>query len=97
MHPEARRIAGASWLYNTASYRSIFPAAHVRSPVVRTGMTSFQGSSNWGQFLDHRGGVKANLRHEFLTNLDAFDGTQPWRLFPMPTLLVNSPIEVFDD
>ena len=96
-HPEARRIAGASWLYNSASYRALFPRAHVRTAVVRTGMTSFQGSSSWGQFLDHRGGVKENLRQVFLANLATFDGAEPWRLFPLPTLTVDSPIEVFDD
>ncbi len=66
LHPEVHRIQGASWLYNTTSYRALFPPAHVRTAAVRTGMTRFQGSSSWGQFLDHRGGVKENLRQVFL-------------------------------
>jgi len=95
-HPGLVRVRGESWLYNTRSYRALFPPAHVATAHTRTGTTRFQGSSAWGQFLDHRGDVKASLRATFLTALDRFDGSEPWRVFPLPTLIVDSPIEVFD-
>ena len=89
-------MRGTSWLYSTRSYCAIFPPAHVASARVRTDVHRFQGSSAWGQFLDHRGGVKADLSARFTAAVDVFDGTAPWRLFPVPTLVVESPIDVFD-
>jgi len=55
----------------------------------------FQGSSAWGQFLDHRGGVKADLAARFVAAVDDYEGHAPWTLFPIPTLNVESAIEVF--
>ena len=94
-HPGIRRVRGTSWLYSTRSYRSVFPAAHVASARPRTGVHRFQGSSAWGQLLDHRGGVKPDLAARFTAALETFDGAAPWTLFPIPTLEVDSPIEVF--
>ncbi|MBV9950937.1 MAG: hypothetical protein JO291_03225 [Acidimicrobiia bacterium] len=91
-----RKVRGASWLYSTRSYRAIFPPAHVAAATERTDVHQFRGSSAWGQFLDHRGGVKANLAAQFVTAVDRYDGTAPWRLFPIPTLEVSSAIEVFE-
>lgn len=95
-HPEVRRVRGTSWLYSTRSYRAIFPPSHTASATVRTDVHRFQGSSAWGQFLDHRGGVKADLAARFVDAVDTYDGTAPWTLFPVPTLIVESPIELFD-
>ena len=95
LHPEVRRVHGASWLYSTRSYRAIFPPAHVATATLRTDVHRFQGSSAWGQFLDHRGGVKANLAKRFVAAVDGYDGTAPWTLFPLPTFDVESPIETF--
>ena len=89
-------MRGTSWLYSTRSYCAVFPAVHIASATERTGVYQFQGSSAWGQFLDHRGGVKPDLAARFVAALDNYDGTAPWRLFPIPTRNVESPIEVFD-
>lgn len=94
--PDVRRVRGTSWLYSTRSYCAIFPPTHISSATARTAVHQFQGSSAWGQFLDHRGGVKANLAARFVAAVDHYDGTAPWRLFPVPTFNVESPIEVFD-
>lgn len=94
--PNARRVRGTSWLYSTKSYCALFPPTHISSATERTEVYEFQGSSSWGQFLDHRGGVKAELAARFVAAVDDYDGTAPWRLFPIPTLKVESPIEVFD-
>lgn len=95
-HPEARRVRGTSWLYSTRSYRAIFPPSHVATGTVRTDVHRFQGSSAWGQFLDHRGGVKRDLATRFVSAVDTWDGAAPWTMFPIPTLVVESPIETFD-
>lgn len=94
--PELRRVRGTSWLYSTKSYCSIFPPSHIASATMRTDVYWFQGSSAWGQFLDHHGRVKANLAARFVAMVDGYDGTAPWGLFPVPTFNVESPIEVFD-
>lgn len=95
-HPEAHRVRGTSWLYSTRSYRAIFPASHVATATERTDVHRFQGSSAWGQFLDHRGGVKRDLAARFVAAVDTWDGTAPWTLFPIPTLGVESPTETLD-
>jgi hypothetical protein len=94
--PEVRRVRGTSWLYSTRSYRAIFPPTHVAAATERTDVYQFRGSSAWGQFLDHRGGVKTDLAARFVAAVDRYDGTAPWRLFPIPTLEVASSIEVFE-
>jgi hypothetical protein len=94
--PGARRVRGTSWLYSTKSYCALFPPTHIASATERADVYEFQGSSAWGQFLNHRGGVKADLAARFADAVDNFDGTKPWKLFPIPTLNVESPIEVFD-
>jgi hypothetical protein len=96
LRPEARRVRGTSWLYSTRSYCAIFPLSHISSATVCADVYRFQGSSAWGQFLDHRGRVKSDLAARFVAALDHFDGTAPWLLFPIPTATVDSPIEVFD-
>lgn len=93
--PQARRVRGTSWLYSTRSYRAIFPPSHAATATIRTDVHRFQGSSAWGQFLNHRGGVKRDLAARFVAAVDSWDGTTPWTLFPIPTLVVESPIETF--
>ena len=40
--------------------------------------------------------MKADLAARFVAAVDNYDGTAPWRLFPIPTFNVESPIEVFN-
>jgi hypothetical protein len=95
-HPDARRVRGTSWLYSTRSYRAIFPPSHVATATIRTDVHRFQGSSAWGQFMNHRGGVKRDLAARFVAAVDSWDGTTPSTLFPVPTLVVESPTETFE-
>ncbi len=96
-HPEVQRVRGGSWLYSTGGYRSLFPPEHVATARVRDDIVRFQGSSSWGQFLDHRGRVKVDLGRRFVDGLGAAGPTTPWRAFPLPSLWVESPIAVFID
>ena len=62
-HPHAVAVRGGSWLYNLASYRSLFPPAFLLTayPVAR-----FQAADRWGQFLDRRGRVRPAMAEAFL-------------------------------
>jgi hypothetical protein len=77
--------------------QSLFPPEHVATVRVRDGVVRFQGSSSWGQFLDHRRRVKVDLGRRFIDGLNLADPTTPWWAFPLPALWVESPIAVFAD
>ena len=96
-HPEAENVHGASWLYGLEAYCRLFPPEFTASRQVLTGMKGFQGSSSWGQLIDHRGNIKPNLRERFLANLTTLDANKPWEVFPLPTFITVAPIEVFFD
>lgn len=96
-YPRAEEVWGVSWLYHTKAYQSLFPPAHLASGQILTGMTRFQGSSSWGQFLDYRGEVKPKLCKQFLENLNYLNVARPWEAFPLPTLILKSPIQTFYD
>ena len=96
-YPNAKEVWGVSWLYNVNAYTRLFPQAHSESRQILTGMTRFQGSSSWGQFLNYRGNVKPNLRHQFLENLNQLNEDKLWEVFPLPTLMLKSPVRTFYD
>ncbi len=93
--PEAREVRGASWLYNTQAYRSLFPMSYGESRTPRTSVSQFQGSSSWGQFLDYRGNVKTALADTFRESLENLDVDRLWKVFPLATFMTVSPIEDF--
>ena len=94
-HPGACEVRGTSWLYDRESYRRLFPLEYVAAREVLRRTPSLQGSSRWGQFLDARGAVKADLRDRFRDNLKSFEMDRMWAVFPLPTYSVRAPIEVF--
>lgn len=94
---EVRTVVGASWLYGTSGYCSLFPPSHIATSRIRTGSTRFQGSSSWGQFLDHHGAVKSGRAAELLERLEHIDTSTPWLAFPIAPRLVESPASVFVD
>jgi len=63
--------------------------------VLRRTPRSLQGSSRWGQFLDARGAVKADLRDRFRDNVKSFEMDRKWAVFPLPTFSVRAPVDVF--
>jgi hypothetical protein len=96
-YPAAREVHGRSWLYGTEAYRRLFPQEYVHSPAVIEGDRRFQGMSRWGQFLDHKGGIKPLLKEAFLRNIDRLNIERLWEAFPLPSFRVSAPIEVFHD
>jgi hypothetical protein len=94
-YPSARSVLGGSWLYNLEAYRRLFPPAYGGSASLPSGPVRLTGSSTWGQFLDHRGGVKGVYRDHLLERLDTLDPDAPWRAFPLQALRASAPIEIF--
>ncbi|WP_333588095.1 hypothetical protein [Phenylobacterium sp.] len=93
-HPEAAEVHGASWLYHTEAYRRLFPADYTARPVTAE-VVRLTGTSSWGQFLTHAGGVKPELREAFRARFDEIAPEAPWRIFPLRPLLVSAPVESF--
>ena len=92
--PAPPRVVGASWLYNLAAYRSLFPPAYLAS--ARAASRRFRHMPLWGQFLDRRGDIRAQPARELLSRLarlDALDGLD--RCFPLPVLALEAPASAF--
>ena len=94
-NPELTHVVGGSWLYSTRSYAGLFPPAHVHSAAVRRNRETFRGMSHWGQFLDHRWQVRVDRADTFRERVQAWRGGDPCSLFPIDTLEVSSPLDVF--
>jgi hypothetical protein len=93
--PDARVIRGTSWLYHLEAYRRLFPPEYSASRKLVAGAGRYQGNSNWGQFLDHEGRVKADRRAQFLAALPALDTERLWAVFPLPAQRTEAPLECF--
>jgi hypothetical protein len=93
--PHARVVNGNSWLYHFESYRRLFPPAYGSSRSVLRHSASNQGTSRWGQFLDFRGRVIADVRANFLANLARVDAAHLCDAFPIPTYRTTAPVEDF--
>jgi hypothetical protein len=96
-YPEAQAVRGGSWLYHLEAYRRLFPPVYGASRVVQEGTAHLQGTSSWGQFLDHHEEVKPALRAQFLTNLTQLNLHRLWEAFPLPTFSTQAPIQAFYD
>jgi hypothetical protein len=94
-HAEAHTVLGGSWLYYLEAYRRLFPPVYGESRTVQEGTAHFQGMSSWGQFLDHREGIKPALRAQFLANLITLDMQRLWTVFPLPTYSAHAPLQAF--
>ncbi|MCP4006785.1 MAG: hypothetical protein GY725_21605 [bacterium] len=93
--PSAKAIRGGSWLYHREAYRRLFPASFIDTLKEPERNPRFDGSSSWGQFLDHRECVRADLGAIFLQNLPRLDLAKLWRAFPLPALIALAPVEDF--
>ena len=96
-YPSAKSVKGGSWLYHLQAYRRLFPLEYAESrEILKVGLR-FDGTSSWGQFLDHRECIRPALRDVFLRNIRDLDMDNLWRAFPLPALGTNAPIQVFYD
>ena len=92
--PQPLRVAGVSWLYNLDAYRRLFPASYVAT--AHPAGHRFQRMPLWGQFLDRRGAIRANIAREFLARLERQSGLDDLsRCFPLQALAVEAPVQDF--
>jgi len=96
-YADAKEVRGGSWLYHLGAYRRLFPPVYGDSREVQEGTSRFQGTSSWGQFLDHREGVKPALREQFFENLKKLDMHRLWEVFPLPACRAHAPMQAFYD
>jgi len=94
-HQGATSVMGVSWLYNLPAYCRLFPADYAASAQLPSFALHLNGSSTWGQVVDHRQQVKPHLRDQLLANLPALDVAAPWRVFPLPALVASAPLACF--
>jgi len=95
VHPETSSVRGGSWLYRVEAYRRLFPAAYIASCTPAHGLTRFDGTSSWGQFLNRQGDVKPELRDIFLRNLEVLDPSCAENAFPLPAMRAEASIADF--
>lgn len=96
-YPAAEGVRGGSWLYHLQAYRRLFPLQYAESRVILKQGIRFDGTSSWGQCLDHQAYIRADLRDMFLQNLNHLDMDHLWQAFPLPALGTSAPIHIFYD
>ena len=90
------RVVGASWLYNLAAYRRLFPPSYVET--ARVMGRRFQSMPLWGQFLDRSGAVKEGVARPFLESLARRSSLEELdQCFPFQVLRVEAPAHEFYD
>lgn len=94
-HPDATHIAGRSWLYNIEAYRRLFPPDYVATRAIAPGPVYLSGTSSWGQLIDSRETIRADVRDALMANLAHLDAEAPWTAFPFPVLAVQAPVGTF--
>ena len=94
-HP-ALRVVGASWLYNIAAYRRLFPRSYLDTAHVKA--HRFQHMPLWGQFLDRHGALKDTTTRPFLPRLEPEESIERMaECFPFQALSVEAPVSEFYD
>lgn len=87
-------VIGISWLYNLEAYRRLFPPAYIASRRAAPGR--FRSMPLWGQFVDHRGGLKPVPVRQFTDALGrCADLANLERCFPLWALTVSAAAEEF--
>ena len=93
---QPQQVVGASWLYNLAAYRRLFPVSYLAT--ARVIGHRFQHMPLWGQFVDRHGAIKESMTRQFRERLDRqsnVDGLE--QCFPLQVLSVNAPVQEFHD
>ena len=89
-------VAGASWLYNLAAYRRLFPGAYVATARALPGR--FQHMPLWGQFVNRDGEVKDRPARDFRERLARLSSLERLEeCFPLQALAVEASAREFYD
>jgi hypothetical protein len=90
------RVVGASWLYNIAAYRRLFPESYVATAHVV--QHRFRHMPLWGQFVDRYGDVRENMARQFRGRLGQESTLQGLgHCFPFQVLYLEAPAFEFYD
>ena len=90
------RVVGASWLYNIAAYRRLFPESYLATACAV--QRKFRHMPLWGQFLDRHGGVRENMACQFRERLHRQSTLEDLeRCFPFQVLSLEAPVAEFYD
>ena len=90
------QVVGASWLYNLAAYRRLFPAPYLATAHVIE--QRFQHMPLWGQSLDRHGQIKENMTRQFLERLECQSSLDRLdQCFPFQVLSVEASVLEFYD
>lgn len=93
--PGVLSVRGVSWLYNLEAYRRLFPRSYVMSIQAIDVPLHLNGSSSWGQVLNWRQEVKANMRDALLARMTTMRPEAPWKAFPLQALTAASNVAEF--
>ena len=89
-------VAGSSWLYNLNAYTRLFPREYVANVQVVHGR--YQSMARWGQFVDYRGQLIADVAVAFLKSLQRAQSFEELdACFAFQTLAVSAPAQTFYD
>jgi hypothetical protein len=95
-HPELDHVAGGSWLYTTSSYASLFPPEHTSTAVARRGVRTFRACRTGASSSTTDGKSAPICPTSFSVGSRPGTVDDPCALFPVSTLLVSSPLKVFN-
>lgn len=94
-YPEAQYVKGKSWLYNFEGYKRLFPQSFIKSLKEYVG-EEWKFMTLWGQFLDSKGDVKANLANDFLDCAKSKESVKEiQKCFPFKIYLAQTKISDF--
>ena len=92
--PNPARVVGASWLYNVAAYRQLFPGAYLAT--ARPIQHRFRHMPLWGQFVNRDGAIKEDRVRQFRERLgrhSSLEGLDD--CFPFQVLALEAPAADF--
>jgi len=85
------RVVGASWLYNVAAYRRLFPESYLATAHVI--QHRFRHMPLWGQFVNRYGEVRENMARQFRERLGRQSNLQGLDYcFPFQVLSLEAPV-----
>ena len=94
--PDPVHVIGASWLYNIAAYRTLFPELYLATAHPIQGR--FRHMPLWGQFVNRYGDVREKPAHEFRERLRRQSSLEDLdRCFPFQVLSLEAPVRAFDE
>jgi len=85
------RVVGASWLYNVAAYRRLFPESYLAT--AHAIQHRFRHMPLWGQFVNRHGEVRENMARQFRERLgrqSSLEGLD--HCFPFQVLSLEAPV-----